>query len=95
MTFQSHCLTIIRTLAQERSEFTSDDIYERLEQDPHDPNQIGAAFREAAKRGLIKATGRITRSKRAAAKGRNIQIWERSVGPSLFDMDDALGQGRR
>lgn len=79
MTFQTHCLEIIRALATEREELTSDDLYAHLEQDPHDPNQIGAAFREAAKRGIIVSTGNITKSKRAPAKGRNIQVWRSNV----------------
>lgn len=78
MTFQSHCLEIIRTLASEREQLTSDDLYAHLEQEPHDPNQIGSAFREASKRGIIKATGTIVRSKRPEAKGRNIQVWRAS-----------------
>ena len=76
MSFLNHAVTQIRQLASEREEFTSDDLYPLLEVEPDDPNQIGYAFNEAKRLGIISATGRIKRSKRPAAKGRNVQIWQ-------------------
>lgn len=76
MSFINHAVTQIRVLAQEKQEFTSDDLYPLLEVEPSDPNQIGYAFNEAKRLGIISATGRIKKSKRPAAKGRNLQIWQ-------------------
>jgi hypothetical protein len=66
---------VIRELAEDRDYITSDDLYDKLLMKPHDPNQIGAAFRRAARLGIIQRTGRITPSKRPEAKGRQIQLW--------------------
>ena len=76
MGFLNHALTEIRILATERNEFTSDDLYPRLQVEPDDPNEVGYAFKEARRLGIISATGRIKRSTRPAAKGRNVQVWK-------------------
>lgn len=76
MSFLNHALTEIRQLATERNEFTSDDLYARLDVEPDDPNQIGAAFREAARLGIIQPTDNYVRSKRREAKGRRIGVWQ-------------------
>lgn len=75
MSFINHAVTQIRQLATEREEFTSDDLYPLLEVEPDDPNQIGAAFREAARLGIIELSEKTIRSRRPAAKGRRIQCW--------------------
>lgn len=76
MSFLNHALTEIRSLATERSEFTSDDLYPRLQVEPDDPNEVGFAFKEAARLGIIQPTNNYVRSKRRAAKGRRISVWQ-------------------
>jgi hypothetical protein len=68
-------LTEIRRLAETQDEITSDDVHPLIGEPPHH-NQWGALFSEAGKRSIIRRTGRIQRSKRPLAKGRQIQIWE-------------------
>lgn len=84
MSFLNHAMTQIRELASEKPEFTSDDLYLRLEVEPDDPNQIGAAFREAARIGIIQPTEKFVRSKRPASKGRRIGVWEAKNAMALF-----------
>ena len=76
MSFLNHAITQIRELASERQTFSSDDLYPLLEVEPDDPNQVGAAFREAARLGIIQSTDNYVRSKRREAKGRRISVWE-------------------
>lgn len=71
-------LAAIRELSEEKSTFTSDDLYLRVSEPPHH-NMVGDAFREAHRLGLIEMTGDSIQSSRKAAKGRRIFCW-RKVG---------------
>ena len=65
----------LRRLAEFQDEITSDDLHPLIGEPLHH-NQWGALLLEAGKQGIIRRTGRIKRSTRPLAKGRQIQIWE-------------------
>ena len=65
----------IRHLALTRTNINSDDIWP-LVVAPPEPRAMGAAFQEAARRGIIRKTDRVVASRRPECHGRPIAIWE-------------------
>jgi hypothetical protein len=65
----------IRHVSLTRKFLTSDDIWP-LVTAPPEPRAIGAAFQEAARRGVIRKTDRVIASARAACHGRPVAVWE-------------------
>ena len=63
--------------------FTADDLRDRLIDncptvlDAIHPNALGAQFRKASNRGLIRETGRRIKSRHASTHGRKQTVWER------------------
>jgi hypothetical protein len=63
--------------------FTADDLRDRLLAncpavlDAIHPNALGAQFRKASNRGLIRETGRRIKSRHASTHGRKQTVWER------------------
>ena len=63
--------------------FTADDLRDRLIEncpavlDAIHPNALGAQFRKASNRGLIRETGRRIKSRHASTHGRKQTVWER------------------
>lgn len=72
---------VVRRVASDRAEFTTDRIWALLEKDhpnlgpPHEPRAMGAVMRKAAKAGLIEKTDRVTRTERPEAHRRDITVW--------------------
>ena len=64
--------------------FTADDLRDRLLAncptvlDAIHPNALGAQFRKASNRGLIRETGRRIKSRHASTHGRKQTVWERA-----------------
>ncbi len=64
--------------------FTADDLRDRLIDncpavlDAIHPNALGAQFRKASNRGLIRETGRRIKSRHASTHGRKQTVWERA-----------------
>jgi hypothetical protein len=54
---------------------SSDDIWPLVIQPP-EPRAMGAAFQEAARRGVIRKTDRVVASRRPECHGRPIAVWE-------------------
>lgn len=73
-------LEAIRSLAQMRESFSSDDLRELVDgyAIPHHPNAIGGVFSTARKLKIIKQTGRYTHSKIPSCHGRLIALWEKA-----------------
>jgi hypothetical protein len=79
-TWKLHCEAAIRWLAKTRPEFTTDDVWElmnqRLNPMPHEPRAIGAMMTNAAKAGWIAPTDRYTPSARPECHRRPVKIWK-------------------
>jgi hypothetical protein len=69
-------INIVTEFAKDHSFLCSDDLWPLTGPPPDElHNGMGALISAASKMGIIEATGRIVRSKRPDAKGRNIQVW--------------------
>jgi hypothetical protein len=73
----------IISLARLKGEITADDLRDVIVrgelETPRNPNAIGAAFKYAASSGLIRNTGRVTKSKHPSTHARRVLIWERAI----------------
>lgn len=67
-------------LAQAGAEFTTDDVWARLEgrQETPEPRAMGAVMLKASRQGVIRMTGQFRQSKRPECHGRRIAVWVRS-----------------
>lgn len=69
----------IRSIAVDRNEFTSDDVWLWLHdmaiEMPHEPRALGAMMVRASRQGLIKTTDRVRQSERPECHARPIRIW--------------------
>lgn len=72
-------LRCIEELADKGEPFTSDEVHFEIG-DPSEPNQMGAAFRDAHGMGLIESIG-TKKSTRRESKGRLIQVWAKADRP--------------
>ncbi len=70
----------LKTVAQEQSELTSDDIWAILDRYPniqtHEPRAMGAIFRKGVKHGWIQKTGRYITTTRPIAHCKPIAVWQ-------------------
>lgn len=80
----AEALVALRELANERSVFTSDDLYAKVDTPPHH-NMVGDAFREARRIGLIEMTGQSIQSGRPLSKGRRIQVWRKAGTNAVYE----------
>lgn len=71
----------IAWLAERKAEITADDLWEHIEHPPRESRLVGHAFKRAQAQGLIQATERYQRSRRAMNHTRRILIW-RSLHPA-------------
>ena len=75
---------VLRSLAFQRSEFSTDDIWFRLHElgvSTHEPRAMGAVVRKAAAEGLIEWSGLYRKSFRRACHRRPVAVWRSTVGP--------------
>jgi hypothetical protein len=71
---------IVEMLSVEPFAFTSDDVWELLNElhpdlDTHNHSAMGAVFRKASKQNLCVPTGQYVKSKRPSAQGRELKVW--------------------
>lgn len=73
-------LQIIKLLANEKDEFTSDDVWQKLSDYPnittHQPSAMGAMFRTALRLQFIASTDKFVSSQRPVSHSRPIRVWE-------------------
>lgn len=75
----------IRTIARERAEFTSDDVWRRVGKPP-EPRALGAVFNHLAKAGVIRRTGRYQATAQVSRHSAPIAIWQSlTFGHALSD----------
>jgi hypothetical protein len=70
---------IIMRLAQTRSVFTTDDVWEQLVlagYTTHEPRAMGAVMRASARMGVICKTDRVVNSRRAQCHARPVAVWQ-------------------
>lgn len=72
-------VSIIRAIARIYPTLTSDMVWKSIETAPKEPRAMGAAFREAARRGYIEPTDRVQKSKRPACHSRPIRVWRSRI----------------
>lgn len=65
----------IRSACVGRDQITSDDVWP-LVTTPPEPRAMGAAFTEAARRGIIRKTDRVQNSRRPECHSRPVAVWE-------------------
>lgn len=65
----------IRHVSLNQQTLTSDDIWP-LVVTPPEPRAMGAAFTEAARRGVIRKTGQMVNSRRPECHSRPVAVWE-------------------
>lgn len=68
-------INAIRHVALKHRLLSSDDVWPLVIQPP-EPRALGAAFQEAARRGIIRKTDRVIASRRPECHGRPIAVWE-------------------
>jgi hypothetical protein len=69
---------IVRELCETHSEFTADDLWERLdllEVSTKEPRALASVLLKASKLGLCRVTDRVQVSRRAICRRRRISIW--------------------
>lgn len=71
----ANALGVVRELAKDGHEFTSDDVWRRVPA-AAEPRALGAVMTTASKRGLIKETGRYQNSIRPVCHKRPVKIWK-------------------
>jgi hypothetical protein len=70
---------VVESLAQETPEFTTDEVWERLEQPPREGRQVGALMRHCQRAGFITPTEAHRPSSRPNVNRRPIRIWQSLV----------------
>lgn len=66
----------VKKLAHSCREFTTDDVWPRLDkEETHERRALGAVMREAVERGWIKATDVHRKSRRPACHARPVRVW--------------------
>jgi hypothetical protein len=70
----------IQHLCAQRFSFTSDDVWALLDARnvpaPREPRALGAVMRQAARDGLLEASGEYVQSERSECHNRPVAIWE-------------------
>lgn len=80
-TWSTDAWTAMRALAAEGTDFSADDLRDRVGEPDRDHtanganNAIGSLFRQAAAEGLIVGTGRVVKSRSPHRKGGKIELW--------------------
>jgi hypothetical protein len=88
--FHKAAMRALDVLCKERRYLTSDDLLDALgDTQPDDRNQIGRVWQSAKQRRLVRPTGSVVPSRRAAARGRMIQVWQSNTRRD-FEGDQSL-----
>lgn len=70
-------------LAVHRPEFTTDDVWDALEEweavETHEPRAMGAVMRTACRAGAIAKSGMVVPTRRKSAHGRDIPVWKSKI----------------
>ncbi len=67
---------VVIALANNRAEFTTDDVWQLLGQrTPVEPRAMGAAMRIAAREKIVERTDRVQKSVRPACHRRPVTVW--------------------
>lgn len=66
---------VVGLLARELPELTTDDVWERLENKPHEPRALGAVMIWAHKAGFVARTDRTRNSLRPECHRRPLRLW--------------------
>lgn len=72
---------VVERLALELDEFTTDEVWERLDHPPREGRQLGALMLRSQRAGLIAATDAHRPSRRPNVNRRPIRIWRSLVHP--------------
>lgn len=72
--WQEYAIGLIRSVAKAKGRFTSDEVMEAMERQPHNTKALGPAMREAARLGIIRKTGDVQPSRRRHCTP--IIVWE-------------------
>jgi len=75
---------LVNWIAHEKSEFTTDEVWEALERfypslSTHEPRAMGAVMRSASRSGIIVPTDRTTKTIRPLAHRRPVRVWSSLV----------------
>lgn len=75
--WKRHAVTVIRRCALVLGEFTTDDVWDRLDPEfsTHEPRALGALMRRLATSGVITATDNYRPSKRQECHNRPVRVW--------------------
>lgn len=67
---------VVETLARRGGEFSTDDVWSRLDGQPPEPRALGATMMSLARAGLIRRTGKWVASARPECHARPVAVWE-------------------
>lgn len=89
--WQLAAIEVVRRLAAELVDFTTDEIWERLEHPPREPRLFGPLMRACEREGIIERTEEFRPSTRPINHGRRQQVWRSRLltAPRLFGTDRA------
>lgn len=67
---------VVETLARRGGEFSTDDVWTRLDGQPPEPRALGATMMSLARLGVIRRTGKYVPSARPECHARPVAVWE-------------------
>lgn len=67
---------VVETLARRGGEFSTDDVWSRLDGQPPEPRVLGATMMSLARAGVIRRTGKWVPSARPECHARPVAVWE-------------------
>lgn len=82
--WQSCALDCIRLICRTQAEFSADDIYKMLDEQPvktHERRALGPMLTRARDEGLCESTARFQLSRRASRHGAPIRVWKSRLYP--------------
>ncbi len=85
--WQLETIEVVRRLAGELLDFTTDEVWGRLEHPPREPRQLGPLMRACERERIIERTGEFRSSIRQINHGRPQAVWRSLLlsNPRLFD----------
>jgi hypothetical protein len=78
--WQEEAIVVLRRIAREKSELTTDDLWRALARpDDLEPRAAGALMRRAVREKLVERTDRTRKSERVACHRRDVRVWRSLV----------------
>lgn len=74
--WKANAAVAVENCAKRFNEFTTDEVWDALDEQPREPRALGGVMRRAARDGLIRKTNRVRNSTATKRHSRPMTIWE-------------------